>query len=330
MRGGGHIRPLLSSLVAIALMLSYAPGARAEAEESKTQQTASNKIESADETSPLDVELELDAYYSAADLLLSLTNTPVPEAGDKTEYEIYTDLLLGSYKPRFVALEASIYPMPALGAFARKNMEHLYEDMEMGEDLNLIQAVTAGFEEPYALSLFVGNLVRYKRRGQKGNKAGNMGWIGYLVSHGDYHIKDNVLVYDKWYEFEWKIKGDRKFADSKHSWSFRIGLKYHDNPDINDVVYVSARRSRLEFNSSAFSIIKNSAFEYTYDMASEDLSVVQHKFYVEKKFPMKKYKTAFTLAVGLIWDSGRKYKGDLAPEGDKESYQIIIRPNLEF
>lgn len=275
-------------------------------------------------------ELELDTYYSSFDVFLNLADTPIPEVGEKPEYEIYKDLIKSVLRPRVIALELSVNPMPALGVFIKKNMREQYSDAEFGRDFNLVKAITAGFEEPYAISLFLGNVVKFKKPGQDKNRVGNMGWVGYLFSHGDYHIKDNSLIYDKWYEFEWKIKGDRIFPESKLSWSFRIGAKYHDHPEINDVVYISLRRSRLEFNDSAFSIMRNSAFEYTFDMDSEDMSAVQHKFFVEKKFPNKDIKSAFTLALGFIWDSGRKYSGSLAPDGAQESYQIILRPNLEF
>ena len=282
-----------------------------------------------EKTSPVEFELELDAYYSAFDLFISLTNTPIPEAGDKPEHAIYRDLLLNSLHPRFVVLEVSVNPMPLAGVFTRENLTDFYDDMQMSPDFNLVQAVTAGFEEPYAFSLFLGNVVKFKKPGQD-DVVGNRGWVGYLLSHGDYHIKDNQLIYDKWYEFEWKIKGDRVFPSSKLSWSFRVGTKYHDNPDIRDVIYISLRRSRLEFNKRALSLMDNSAFEYTYDMDSRNLSSVQHKFFVEKKFPNRKLKTSASLALGFIWDSGKKYSGALAHTNGGENYQIIIRPNIEF
>jgi hypothetical protein len=49
------------------------------------------------------------------------------------------------------------------------------------------------------------------------------GYSRYLFSAGNYHIKDNLLIHDRWQEFEWKMKGDLKSQVKKLSWSLRIG-----------------------------------------------------------------------------------------------------------
>ncbi|HEB02751.1 MAG TPA: hypothetical protein ENI12_05905 [Nitrospirae bacterium] len=160
-------------------------------------------------------------------------------------------------------------------------------------------------------------------------EGGNKGFMGYLLSAGALHIKDNVLIDDDWAEVEWKIKGDRDYPNQNLSWSFRIGAKFHDHPDITDVYYVSARRSRLDFEAEASSVLHNSAFEYKFLFDQKHRSAVQHTFYAEKKFPQKGKKYAFTLGVGVIYDKDRKYTGAL-DDRDGDSYSVIIRPNIEF
>lgn len=274
------------------------------------------------------LELELDAYYTSVDLVLCLTDKPIPDVGEKSEFEIYKSLLLSSYLPRYLLLEASVNPMPCLGVFIKKNASGFYEDAELSEDLNLIKMITAGFEEPYAFSLFLGNVISFKKPGAK-RKAGNNGYMGYLVSAGNYHIKDNQLINDSWHELEWKIKGDREFVDQKLQWSFRIGGKFHGNPEIADVFYVSLRRSRLDFEASASSILKNSGIEYTFDVDRRTFHGIRHYFSVDKKWPLKNKRFAFTLAIGFVWEDSRKYSGSLREEGG-DNFQVFIQPNLEF
>lgn len=274
-------------------------------------------------------EYELNPYYSNADIFLSLTNTPIPEAGERSELQIYRDLFLSSYIPRFLVLEASIYPMPLLGVVMKDRAPSLYESGKVGNDLNIWQAITEGFEEPWAVSLFLGNVMNFKRSGRPEHEGGNKGFMGYLFSVGNLHIKDNELINDYWQEVEWKVKGDRDYPLNRLSWSFRVGAKFHDNPDITDVYYISLKRSRLDFKAETHSILKNSAFEYTFLFTQEDMAPVQHTFFIEKKFPQKSKKYAYTLALGVVYDKDRKYTGDL-DDRDGDSYSLIIRPNIEF
>jgi hypothetical protein len=273
-------------------------------------------------------EWEFDAYYSNVALIGSLTDEPIPDVGEKNEIEIYKDLFLSSYLPRFFIVEASINPMPCLGVVIKKNERSTYEDAEFEDDFNLIKAITAGFEEPWALSLFLGDVVNFWRPGEK-KKEWNKGLMGYLVSAGNYHIKDNELINDDWYEVEWKVKGDREYTSQKLNWSFRIGGKFHSNPDITDVLYTSIRRSRLDYEASAKSILKNGGIEYRFDLDARTFDLVRHYFTIDKKWPFKERKFAVSLTLGFLWESDERYKGSLREEG-VDNFQVMIRPNLEF
>lgn len=272
-------------------------------------------------------EYELDAYYTNIGLYINLTDNPIPDAGEKDEFQIYKELLFSSYVPRFVVLEAAVFPMPNLVVHLKDNSPEFYKNGELIGDVNLIKALTAGFQEPYAFSLFLGNVVTFSSPGEK-HERGNFGYMGYLISFSNYHIKDNELIEDRSVELEWKIKGDRKFSTHDLHWSFRVGGKLHSNPDIRDALYVSLRRDRLDFERLD-SILANSGFEYTFDMDMKSLTPIRHYFTIDKKWPLEKRKVAFSLAAGFIWEGGRKYTGALS-ERDPESFQIILRPNITF
>jgi hypothetical protein len=173
-----------------------------------------------------------------------------------------------------------------------------------------------------------GNVANFRVPGSKDFKG--LGYSGYLFSTGNYHIKDNELIHDKWMEFEWKIKGDRKSPIKKLSWSFRIGAKLHGNRDITDIVYLSFRRSMVNYRAVGYSIFNNSGFEYSLDMDRRTLSSIRHYFYLDKKWPVENKQMAFALAAGFVWESTRKYTGALAAGREKDDFQFILRPNIEF
>lgn len=276
-----------------------------------------------------ELAFEPDAYYTWLDLTISLTKAPIPHLGEKTESDIYKTLLTrAAVLPRFLVLEASVNPMPDLGVYIKKNYGEFYNDAQVSGSFNWVKALTAGFEEPYAFSVLAGNVVNFDVPGSKDTKG--LGYSGYLISTGNYHIKDNELVHDRWYEFEWKMKGDRKSPVKKLSWSFRAGAKLHENPYITDIIYLSLRRDRLDYKPAEPSIFNNSGFEYTFDMDMRTLESIRHYFYMDKKWPFESKKMAFSLAVGFIWESAKKYTGPLAAGRDKDNFQFILRPNIEF
>lgn len=275
-----------------------------------------------------ELDYELDAYYSNVSLTIALTKDPIPQLGERSEEEIYRTLLARSYMPRFLYLEASINPLPYLGVYIRKDHRDFYDDAELSGSFNWVKALTAGFEEPWALSLFAGNVVDFDVPGQTDVKG--KGYSGYLYSAGNYHIKDNALVKDDWWEAEWKLKGDRKSPVKKLNWSFRVGAKLHGNHDITDIIYLSFRRSRVDYQPERDSLLNNSGFEYTYDMNRRGLHPIRHYLFVDKKWPYADTRAAFSLAVGFVWESAGKYTGRLSTGRTEDDFQIILRPNIEF
>ncbi|MBU0485763.1 MAG: hypothetical protein KKB30_14760 [Proteobacteria bacterium] len=316
---------IISAIIA-ALIIFYFPSSIF-AEETAAQ-TTTGEPEQDDSFKRYTLEYELDAYYSNAGIYLNLTDQPIPDAGDQEETDVYKKLFYSSLVPGFVVLEGAVFPMPCLGAILKKNAEDFYTKVKIGTDLNLIKAITAGTEEPYCLTLFLGNVIKFTRPGEE-KKHGNFGYMGYLFSVGDYHIKDNELIADDWLEMEWKVKGDRNFLLHKLNWSYRVGVKLHSNNEITDIAYLSMRRSRIDYQASRASIIRNSGIEYKLDMELSTMQPVRHYLLIEKKIPWRKKKITTSIGLGFIWEGGRKYTGKLANK-DEDEFQIMIQPNIQF
>lgn len=272
---------------------------------------------------PITLLLAFGAYYTSAGLYLPLTRTPTPDAGERIEAQIYWSLLRGALVPRFLVLEASVNPMPCLGLLAHE-WDWGYRRAQVTHDLNLVRALTAGFDEPFAVSLFVGNVADFDVRGKRDVRG--RGYLGAVVSGGLGHIKDNTLVDDRWMEAELKLKGDRVSEEMKLSWSFRAGVKLHDSPWITDTAFLGLRRSRVDYQEGSL-LLANSGIEYRFDL-SLDGRPLRHFFLVDKKWPLGKGR-ALVLGAGVLWEAGAAYRGALAGRTG-EAWQALLRPNVVF
>jgi hypothetical protein len=282
----------------------------------------------AEEKSRVEVVQDWGAYYSSVGLFIPTSADPMPDGGQLGEAEVYKQLFERSFRPNVVALEASVYPMPILGVLARSHAPGFYDSMNVAGDLNLIQAVTAGFQEPWAVSAFFGTQMKFSRPGE-GERDSNRGYMGYLVSAGTKHIKNNVLIDDDWVEAEWKLKGDRIFEEDRLSWSFRAGAKFNRNANIADTLYLGFRRSNLDFKSPFLSFLDNSRIDLFTEIGSNRPMLLRQELVFGKKYPMSDSRMAWELDFGVIYERASKYTGELAPLA-KTGYTLVFRPNIVF
>jgi hypothetical protein len=271
------------------------------------------------------VEYELDPYYSNIGLYVPLTEEDIETVTLKNERQIYTKLLRDAVTPRFFLIEASVNPLPVLGTWIKKHEPFIYDDFDVADDLNLIEALTEGFEEPYALSFFLGNVIQFKLQEEDEAAAVNKGYSGFLISIGDRHITNNTQISDDWYEIEWKLKGDRRIGPIYHSWSFRIGVKTHSNPEIADSHYLGIRRELFNRNLRSYRFLQNTGIDVRADFSAQDSSLVQGQLFVEKQWPGDK--GIFSFGIGLK-RTVSKYSGSL--EDSNHETRLILRPAFKF
>lgn len=282
-----------------------------------------------DEKGEAEVLWEWDPYYTDVGINIPLTSKPIPTITSDSETAIYRNLIEGSAIPRYMTLEASIYPMPVLGTYLKKHTPGFYSQGQIGNGgINIFDSITAGFQEPWAVSMFFGNIAKLVRPGE--TRAGsNMGYTGYLVSGGIKHIKNNVLIDDKWYELEWKIKGKLDYPDEKMSWSFRLGGKFNSNPDITDVFYFSIHRSNLDHRAPFLQWLKNSSVDIKVQFSQHGGQIVREEFIIGKKYPVGGKSYSATLDVGFVWESPDEYTGALRNRS-RSLLTLLLRPSIEF
>jgi len=271
-------------------------------------------------------ELQLDPYYSAFGMYNNLNQEPIPHLGEKSESEIYYYLLKNIYNPRTLVFEASFNPLPYMGTVIRRSYKNFYENAQVTSNFNYVQAITAGFEEPWAFSIFLGNVVEFDSI-KKSYEGKRKGYSGLLIDMGDYHIKDNILIYDKWIQSEIKLKGEQILEKRTLIWSFRIGMKFHEKNWIKDSIFLGFRRSRTDFKKKGH-WFENCGFEITSYFSKDKFEPISHYFLIEKKFPSEKKRYAISIGAGFVWDSNKKYTNQII--NSKNTFQFILRPNIEF
>lgn len=275
---------------------------------------------------------ELDPYYSNISLQLPLTAQAVSDGGTLSEAEVYQQLFRESLRPRLFMLEASVYPLPAAGTWLKRKHPDSYDNFEIGEvggnHLNIIDGITAGFQEPWAVSAFIGSAMRFNRSDGKGGDS-NRGYMGYLLSYGAKHIHNNVLIDDDWWELEWKLKGERHQDEEQLSWSFRLGVREHGNRDIRDVAYVGLRRNNISYRSSLLQLLNNTNLELLTELNRRGLGFLRQEVTLGRNFPLRNHRFALTLDLGFIYESEDKYSGALA-DPTADNFTVIFRPNVKF
>lgn len=271
----------------------------------------------------------LDLYYANAGVIFNMSDHAIPDIGEASEGNVYLDLFKRSGLPQYILFEFSVYPMPIAGVYAREQHETFYQDANIGNNFNWLESVTAGFEEPFALSLFLNNMVAYGTKGDLENS--NRGFMGYLLTVGNYHIQRNRLVKDNWLELEWKIKGDIKRDEESLSWSFRLGGKFHDHPEIVDNFYIVLKRDQIATNKPILSWLFNSGVELTYNVDQSNFKSIGFQLFLEKNFPIKLGNTVFSLGFGVIHENTNKYLGELRDAQSKENQTfLVVRPSIVF
>ncbi len=277
---------------------------------------------------PVSFDYELDAYYSNVSAFLSLNpDRNITDATGFSETQIYSHLLKKSLSPNIFLIEASFHPMAWGGVWYRKHYPQKYTKTSIN-DFNIVKALSAGWEEPYSLSFFIGRMLLFRKK-ESSHIGKNRAYMGVLLSIGDKSIKDNLSYTDHWYNIEYKLKGTRDLLKKDLDWSFRTGYRHHTKKEFVNTLYIGARRSSIDYDKPLCSLRYNSAFDVMIECDDIYFNLTKAQLLLEKKWPLKRYNTTFGMGIGYLYYSGSRYRGDLKEEG-VDKHQLILRPNLTW
>ncbi|MBL7002704.1 MAG: hypothetical protein ISR69_01585 [Gammaproteobacteria bacterium] len=275
--------------------------------------------------SEAELEYELDPYYSNVGLYVPFTDESIPTVTLKNEREIYFTLFKDVFTPRFFVAEVSVNPLPILGVHLRDQQNEFYNKAQVTDDLNLISALTEGFEEPYAIAFFMGNIIKFNLPGEENSEAINKGFSGLVFGFGNKHIRNNTMFDDDWYEVEWKLKGDRRLGDIYHSFSFRVGVKNHSHVNIDDSYFFGVRRQLFNSAIRDYDLMDNTGVDVRIDISRNTDKLIQAQLFIEKRWPEEEGE--YTFGIGLK-QVHKKYLGSL--DNLNQEVQLMLRPGFKF
>ena len=277
-----------------------------------------------DEEQKTSVDFQIDAYYSQ---IAYNKDFKAPEVmPPDMEADLYFHLLKNFFNINSARIELSANPLPIIGVNLRRHYKDFYKNSEV-YGVNLINALTEGFPEPGALSIFLGDRV-YLGNQKLGITGVGIG--GFLLSVGGQHIVNNLIFSDKWYEGEIKVKGASILPTGKISYSYRLGMKVHENSQVRDTMYMGIKRSHTDSTYSGWSPFYNSEMEMRGDLAYDNFQITRLSGLFGKKFPSKDKKVIYSLDFGAIWVRGKGYSGNLRERVGDPGWSFIFRPNITF
>ncbi len=291
------------------------------------------------------IELEIiGLHYMPLGWNIPLTSEQIPTIAPQGETEIYSYLL--SRPPRFLVLETSVYPLPLSGIALKKYQSEFYYRMENEFGFNVIESATSSiFEEPWAMSLFFGNVVDFipfqknqdawewkkdPKNDSKDSDFQGKGYSGILVSYGTHHIRRNTLIRDDWAELEIKLIGSHNNPKIGVDWSYRIGGRLNFHPEIKHYVYIGLKRDRTDSDRIyPVSLWRNSYFSFKLSYLPDENKFRDLQLLLGKKWPITSWGVIPELTLGAVWKITSSYTGTLAKD-DVQEVQFVISPNLRF
>jgi len=286
-------------------------------------------------------QVTFDIYKPFSSFYFHLKRLQAPVAlrqGDETE--IYAQLASRLLFPSYVLFQVTGYPLSALSSYLETNRYDDFRRFDVYQDLNLLRSIGSGFEEPYAFSLLLGNILflAYSDSSGKRLKQSGSALAGLLISTGKHQIYNNISLHDFWYQIELMLTGSLNEPQRRRiHWNFRIGAKLHDNPFFSDMFTLSVERSHTNWQRVPWSLLKNSVFKYQghfpFNFRDKTASASQVISY-GKKLPITLFhrNMFLTLSLGIRWEKVRNYDHTRHHFEPYPNRQLVwlVQPNIEF
>lgn len=260
------------------------------------------------------------------------------------EKKIYSLLLSQMFSPKFILIQSTFYQLSSLSSYLETDHLNYFNRFKIIGEMNLLRSLGGGYEEPYAFTLFLGNVLylRYNEPGDQMNgkrKQSGSALAGFAVSFGKHQICDNIYFHDFWYQIELVLTGKlNEQKNKKMSWNFRAGTKIHEKDLLLDVLIFSIERNHSIYTATGFSILQNSVFKYvTYLPLSSGQNtpfLVYQQLSYGKKFPVSLLgkKVFLVFGIGIRWEWITRYACELRQSEEKPTgnFLWLIQPNIEL
>gem|GEM_PF-822378 len=271
----------------------------------------------------------LDPYQSYVSLFYQIQKDQPVYIYQENESRMYRDLLFRSYKPGYGLIEFTLYPTTALSAWVESSYKKFYDEFEVYKDINLIGSISGGYQEPWSVSLFLGQLAPFLSMNDTEDLVvAATGASGLVITGGSYQIFNNCLVRSDWYRVEWKLKGENVEDSVAYDWDIKLGYRNYGLSEISNTLLLSYTRNRMHPGRYDWRWLENSLneFELQLPLSADDFGISRMKLTYGKAIPF--WKWMIGLGVGVIYENRRLYDSDLrqfSPEKE-ENWRMFLMP----
>lgn len=252
-----------------------------------------------------------DFYHSYANLYYQLQREPPVYIFQESETGLYRDLLKRSYLPSYALVELTLYPTTTLSAWIASNHRDFYDQFTVIGDINLIGSISGGYQEPWSVSLFLGQLAPFITMDDEENLLVVATGVGGLVLTGGlYQIFNNCLLRSDWYRIEWKLKGESLTDSIVYDWDIKIGYRHYGLREIDNTLLFCYTRDRMSLGRFDWRWLENSRqeFELQFPLTRQGGRMSRLRLIYGKAIPFRRWMIG--LGIGVIYENRRQYEGE--------------------
>ncbi len=273
-------------------------------------------------------------YVSYASLFFARYDSRDIALWQEDELRLYRDLLVRSIRrPRYLLLEATAYPLAGVSAWLPTGAPATYRRFNLGQEFNLVRSLGAGFQEPWSVSLFLGQIDDFwELTADDQLVIVSSGISGLVLTGGWQQVFDNAVVQAGWLKAEWKLKGQGCQGSLQRFWNLNVGYRWYGLRVVDNTLVVSLRRQRTNRDRLDWGLKHNTISVVELQLppvrAADGFTRIQLEY--GKVFPL--WKALVGLKIGYIFENRREYNVVTKTFSAKRFQQseIFLQPVLFF
>ncbi|MFB0515012.1 MAG: hypothetical protein ACETWG_00215 [Candidatus Neomarinimicrobiota bacterium] len=277
--------------------------------------------------------LVMGTYRSYGSLFVDLDREEDFTIWQEDEIHLYRDLLHRSLRPGYFLLELTEYPLAAFSAWLERDESDVYHAFNVGKEFNLIRSLGAGYQEPWSVSVFLGQLAAFWNLSDEDELVvAATGAAGLVVTTGLQQLFDNAVVEGGWFRIEWKLKGEGSEGPKQRFWDLKGGYRWYGIPEVSNTLSLTLQRERTDRGSKDWRLLNNSttALELQMPISEPGDGFSRVLFEYGKFFPLRKRLVG--LKVGYLYENRRKYVVETQSFGavKQKFWELFVQPVVVF
>ena len=250
---------------------------------------------------------------------------------EEDEVRLYWELLRKSARPRYFLIELTTYPLAALSSWTESTSGRIYHAFDLWPGFNLLRSLGAGYQEPWSMSLFLGQLATFWDLNDRDELVVEAtGVAGLVLTTGLHQLFDNVIVPGPWFRAEWKIKGAGKDGDRRRSWDLTVGYRWYGSPDLANTAGITLTRQITARGLKDLGLGKNSLMALEIQVPTLGFDGCPSRVMLEygKFYPLRNWLVG--LKAGYVYENRKTYDGQKFSDEPMSVTEFFLKPLILF